>query len=135
MAVNPFGDSTWKVAGAWLDGLSRRQQALSDNIANIDTPGYQAKSVPFEAELRRATGGAGVPLQATDPRHLRTAPGGGSSLGMQQVQQLTSSRLDQNNVDIDQEMVSLAETQMRYQAAASALNTRISILRNVIRGQ
>jgi flagellar basal-body rod protein FlgB len=47
---------------------------------------------------------------------------------------LTSSRIDSNTVDIDQEMVTLSETQMRYQAAASALNTKLAILRSVIRG-
>ena len=134
MNVNPLGDSTWAIANAWLDGLSQRQQAISDNIANIDTPGYQAKSVPFETALRAATGARTARLATTDPRHLLSAPTGGAAPAMQEIQQMVSPRLDANTVDIDQEMVSLAETQMRYQAAASALNNRIAILRDAIRG-
>ena len=53
---------------------------------------------------------------------------------MQAAQLLTSSRLDANTVDVDQEMIALAETQMRYQAATSALNSKLNIIRNVIRG-
>lgn len=134
MNLNPFGDSTLGVARSWLDGLSRRQQAISENIANIDTPGYRAKTVPFETELRRSLGRQGVPLERTNPGHLLSAGTSRNQLGVQQAQALTSSRLDGNDVDIDAEMVTLAETQMRYQAAASALSTRIATLRNVIRG-
>jgi flagellar basal-body rod protein FlgB len=53
---------------------------------------------------------------------------------MDPVQLLTSSRMDGNNVDIDQEMVSLSETQMRYQAATSALNIKLNTLKDVIQG-
>ena len=134
MAINPLGDATWRAANAWLDGLSQRQQAISDNIANIDTPGYQARSVPFETALRNKLSRQGHQLAATNPRHLLSAPGHDSAMGLQQVQQMASARLDNNTVDVDQQMVDLAETQMRYQAAASALNNRISILRDAIRG-
>ena len=47
---------------------------------------------------------------------------------------LTSSRADGNSVDIDQEMISLADTQMRYQAASIALSSKLRTIRNVIQG-
>jgi flagellar basal-body rod protein FlgB len=135
MDISPFGDSTIGVARAWLQGLGRRQEAISNNIANIDTPGYHAQDVPFEAELRRALANGTVGLATTDPRHIN--PGGrqGSGIGLQQAQQLTSSRLDSNDVDIDQEMVKLSETQMRYQAASTALTQRFATIREVMRTQ
>jgi flagellar basal-body rod protein FlgB len=135
VGINPFGDSTIGVASAWLGGLSRRSKAISDNIANIDTPGYRAKEVPFETELRQALGNGGVRLATTSPGHLAVAPSGRSGLGLQDIQSLTSQRMDGNNVDIDAQMTSLTETQMRYQAAASALSTRLATLKEVIRGQ
>jgi flagellar basal-body rod protein FlgB len=135
MDISPFGDSTIGVARAWLQGLGRRQEAISNNIANIDTPGYRAQDVPFEAELRRAIASGTVGLVTTDPRHIN--PGGrqDSGIGLQQAQQLTSSRLDSNDVDIDQEMVKLSETQMRYQAASTALTQRFATIREVMRTQ
>ncbi|MFN0147160.1 MAG: flagellar basal body rod protein FlgB [Dehalococcoidia bacterium] len=134
MDLSPFGDTTAAVARQWLQGLGRRQEAISNNIANLDTPGYHAQDVPFEAELRRSLANGSTRLAVTNARHL--TPGGtqASGLGLQQAQQLTSQRLDSNDVDIDAEMVKLSETQMRYQAAASALGQRISIIREAIRG-
>jgi len=131
---NILGDSGISTITGWLRGLSQRQQAVSNNIANIDTPGYQRQEVPFEAQLRQAIGQGSNRLATTDPRHIVAGGSARTQLGTQAAQLLTSSRLDSNNVDIDQEMVTLSETQMRYQAAASALSTKISILRNVIRG-
>src|SRR5690606_31121144 len=112
----------------------RRQQAISDNIANIDTPGYQAQHVDFETALRRELGRYGTSMATTDPRHIQAAARSTDQLGLANAQLLTSSRMDENTVDIDAEMITLAETQMQYQAAASALNTQFDILRTVIRG-
>jgi len=132
--LNLLGDSTIGTVRGWLQGLSQRQQAISNNIANIDTPGYQATEVAFETELRRSIGDRAGDLVTTDPRHITTSSRSTRGIGTQAAQLLTSQRLDGNNVDIDQEMVKLAETQMRYQAAASALNTKLNTIRNVIRG-
>jgi flagellar basal-body rod protein FlgB len=59
----------------------------------------------------------------------------GSGMGLQQAQGLTSDRLDGNDVDIDQEMVKLSETQMRYQAASTALTQKFNMIRDVLRTQ
>ncbi len=132
--LNLLGDSTIGTVRSWLGGLSRRQQAISNNIANIDTLGYRAQDVNFESELRRSLGAEAGRLLTTNARHIGGAPGRSGQLGAQAAQMLTSQRSDGNDVDIDQEMVKLAETQMRYQAAASALNTKLATIRNVIRG-
>lgn len=129
--MNVFGDTTIGTVTQWLRGLSDRQDAIAQNIANIDTPGYQRQDASFEVALARELGTTTGTLAATDPRHIRNAPSAGG-LGIEQAQLLTSSRRDENNVDIDQEMVDLAETQLRYQAAASALSTRLGSIRNVI---
>lgn len=132
--MNPLGDSTISTATAWLKGLSRRQEALSNNIANIDTPGYTRQEVPFESELQRQIGRGSGALAATDPRHISSGSKLRNQLGMDPAQMIMSSRMDGNNVDIDQEMVSLADTQMRYQAAANALSSKLRTIRTVIQG-
>src|SRR5690349_6797466 len=133
MNLGPLGDSTIAIAQQWLQGLARRQDAISSNIANIDTPGYRAQDVPFEAELARAIGSSGAKLTTTDPRHIASVPGTPAGVGMQAAQELTSSRLDGNDVDIDQQMVLLSETQMRYQAAAQAITNRYETTRTALR--
>lgn len=133
-STNPIGDSTIGTITGWLHGLAARTQATSDNIANIDTPGYQRKEVPFETALQRQISGGSQQLETTDPRHFSGGASLRGQLGIDPAQLLTSSRLDQNNVDIDQEMVSLSNTQMQYQAASSALSMKISTLKEVISG-
>lgn len=130
--MNPIGDRGLETLTGWLDGLSRRQQATSNNIANIDTPGYIRQSVNFETELQRMFNRGSNELAATDARHFT---GGGSlrgQLGLDPQQLLESSRMDGNSVDIDQEMITLTETQMRFQAASQALSKKLGTIRTVI---
>ena len=132
--MNPLGDSTIGNVASWLKGLSQRQQATSNNIANIDTPGYQRQEVPFESTLQRQIGRGQASLSTTDPRHISSGSRLRNQLGMDPVQMLQSARKDGNAVDIDQEMISLSDTQMRYQAASSALSSKLRTIRNVIQG-
>ena len=130
--MNPIGDRGLQTLTGWLNGLSRRQQATSNNIANIDTPGYIRQSVNFETELQRAFHGGSNQLAATDPRHYTGGSSLRNQLGLDPQQLLESSRMDGNSVDIDQEMITLTETQMRYQAASQALSKKLGTIRTVI---
>ena len=46
-------DNTMSILGQALDGLTARQAAITSNLANIDTPNYQAVTVDFETTLPR----------------------------------------------------------------------------------
>jgi flagellar basal-body rod protein FlgB len=130
--MNVFGDRGLGQIGFWMHGISQRRNATADNIANIDTPGYRRKESNFETHLRRAYGTGQSQMAATNPAHY-TSGTTASGSGLQRTQALESSRTDGNNVDIDQEMITLAETQMQYQAAANALNRKLDTLRNILR--
>ena len=130
--MNPIADRGLQTLSGWLNGLSRRQQATSNNIANIDTPGYIRQSVNFETELQRAFGRGSNQLAATDARHFTGGSALRDQLGMDPQQLLESTRMDGNSVDIDQEMITLTETQMRYQAASQALSKKLGTIRTVI---
>lgn len=111
-----------------MDGLSLRQQVISNNIANVDTPGFKAARVSFEANLRRALQ-SGTALSLTDPRHMEP-PEYQPNPSVQVVN--TVGRTDGNNVDIDLEMTQLAETSIRYSALVEVLGKRLAALRTVI---
>ena len=132
--MNTLGDTSIGVISSWLHGLTARQNAISNNIANIDTPGYQRQEARFETALQQQIGGGSTQLKTTDARHIAVGGRLSGQLGVDPAQLLTSSRMDQNNVSIDQEMTSLADTQMRFQAASEALTTKLSILKQVIAG-
>ena len=108
-----------------LDYSSTRQEALADNIANIDTPGYQRKDASFESVLAAAndSDGAGAPLigQTNDPRDFPIGP---SSAG--------PMRVDGNNVDMDAEMAKLAQNQIYYQTLTELAGRQFSDLKYVI---
>lgn len=120
-----------------LGGLSRRQEAIGSNVANIDTPGYQRRAVEFEqdlaAALRRTN--ARVALAQTDPRHIATASvGAPRNPNAVTPRDVVAGRNDGNQVSIDEEMTLLAETQLRYQALTTTVTRRLATLRNAIRG-
>ena len=128
-----------RAARAALGGLTRRQEAISANIANIDTPGYQRRAVSFEQQLEASLqqgqpGEPRVTLARTDPRHLGSAAGGRATLEQPTPRELISERNDGNQVSVDEEMVLLAETQIRYQALTQTIGRRLATLRNVIHG-
>jgi flagellar basal-body rod protein FlgB len=134
-----LGSGAMQAARTALDGLARRHEAISSNIANIDTPGYQRRAVDFEQALASEMGTAagGLHLNSTNARHLQPGMHGNVSAlgGGGPSREAVSERNDANSVSIDEEMTNLAETQIRFQALSQTVGQRISTLRAVIRGQ
>jgi len=111
-------DPTLDVLHAALNGLMTRQSVLANNIANASTPGFQASQVDFETALRQAITGGTTP----SPQSASVAPTN------------AVSNQDGNNENIDADTLSLAETQLRYQAVVNAVNGKFSILKTSIEG-
>jgi len=119
-------DASIALAQKSLDALWLRQQVISDNIANQDTPGYKSKSVLFESLLEDALGSSGRGSGIED-RILSIKP---------QVEQEDSLSMgeDGNSVDADSENISLVRTQLQYQAMAQAISGEISRMSYVLNG-
>jgi len=101
-----------------LDGLAARQRAISDDIANVNTPYYRARSVSFEGGLRSALANGDDPLGVTPTVTLSDAPVG----------------LTYSNVDINAETMSSVHTQLAYDLALRATGDRFSLLRTAVKG-
>jgi flagellar basal-body rod protein FlgB len=116
-----------------LQGYSVRQQALSQNLSNADTPNYKRVEVAFEEQLRDKAGlTEPSPLMVTDDRHF---PMPADPVGFHPVvssDRGTTLRKDGNNVDIDQEMARLAQNEIGYNATTQFLSGRFSLLKYVI---
>lgn len=133
MANQILGDNTMVTLQRALDGLALRQQVISRNIANVDTPGYKASTVSFEQQLQHALrddGGNPTPTR-TSPGHLAAPASESASPRVTQRTNLTVRR-DGNNVDIEREMTDLVETTLRYSATTRILNRKLALLRFVI---
>ena len=129
-----FDTASIRAARTALSGLSRRQEAVAGNVANIDTVGYQRRSVNFEDALASRLDASSSVMRTSDPRHIADPRVVGNSQGSIESRDLVSTRNDQNNVSIDEEMSLMVETQLRYQALTQTLGRRIGTLRTAIRG-
>lgn len=130
-----------------LDAASLRQQVISNNLANANTPGYKASHVVFESLLQQALDGGETPVPqllpvATNPRHFGLSAEAASRLlpadpvkdvTPQVVRETgTSVRNDGNNVDVEREIADLTENSLVYSALVSQVNTRFQWLRTAI---
>jgi flagellar basal-body rod protein FlgB len=116
-----------------LDLRSARQNLISSNIANAETPGYKASDIQFESQLKHALNENRIRPKTTDPRHI----GGNRSAPIESVQpeivvDKSPGRLDGNNVQMEAEVVKLNENHLMYSASIQALIKRGSILRSAV---
>ena len=132
MSDSLFSDISSLTAKAALNGLSLRQQAISRNIANIDTPGYQAQTVNFQETLSRLVDrDVLLPLDLTDEAHLNTAES--NPLMSTSLRPGGTLRADENNVDIDVEMADMSEAGIQYQAVSQAVSKKLLLLKTLAR--
>jgi flagellar basal-body rod protein FlgB len=109
-------DSTQQLLEAAMRGSWQRQTALTNNIANADTPGYRPQEVNFESELKGAmsTGESPEALQfQTETDAAEAGPNG-------------------TGVSVDEESAKLAENGLDYQALTQVMGARNSIVKSAI---
>jgi flagellar basal-body rod protein FlgB len=98
-----------------LDGLAARQRVIADNIANVQTPGFLAGRVTFEAALGDAVRSGTGHVEPTVSRSLEP------------------TREDGNNVNLDHEVLANIDTGLRYQLAVRAIDGQFSHIRTALR--
>lgn len=101
---------------AWM-----RNDALANNIANVDTPGYKRSDVAFEELLQSALDGD---ISEINPSQLQPYTYTDKAE--------LSYRLDGNNVDIDTEMAELAKNQIRYNTMITSINSKFSRIKEAM---
>ena len=120
--VHPLFDDVTSVAlRSALSGLSARQRAIADNIANVETPGYHATRVSFEDSLRSAVDDGSI------------ANGSVTSVAPTSQTSLEPTRLNGNNVNLDTETLSSVDTNLRYQLTLRAVDHDFSVLKTSMR--
>jgi flagellar basal-body rod protein FlgB len=100
-----------------LSALSQQQRTTANNIANLETPGFQASRVSFEDSLSSAVA-AGDPAST----QITTTPSG------------DPSGVNGNNVSLNEEMVVEAKTNMQYQLMTTAVTAKYDLISASIGG-
>ena len=95
----------------YLDLLVARQKLVAANIANADTPGYQAKDIDFQFEYQSL-------VQGQQPQTI-------DEMGL-------TARPDGNNVDLDREARLLSENDMRFNLATTLLRGDLKMVLSAI---
>ena len=113
-----FDDLSSSALRVAVAGLTARQTAIANNIANIETPGYQARKVKFEEALSSAVSSGKAPGTVTPTVQTSLEP----------------TRLNGSNVNLDEETLSHLDTTMRYQLTLRAMDSKYGMLRDAIKG-
>lgn len=129
--------STVDSLGQGLYASAQRNEVILNNIANNDTPGFKTSQVRFEDILASAvSSGDNVGLKTTRDRHVGGLPAKLSEVEPVVVQDdSTSYRMDGNNVDIESQMVGLAQNSLSYYTMVNKLNSEFTKLNMAIKGQ
>jgi flagellar basal-body rod protein FlgB len=111
---------------SYLKLTTSREQAISANMANVDTPGYHTRDINFEGELKRAMNGV-----------LSESEDGAATTQMNPVVQEVPGLLerpDGNNVNLDREGLLMAETQLQYQIGVQLIKHQFHQILSAITG-
>ena len=124
-------DKTLKALIASLNFRQMRQELISSNVANADTPHYKAKRIDFEAALSRALDVDGqMGMKTTDEKHYDVGSGGLNNLHpeiYENPNQVMSE--DGNTVDREEELAKMAENKILYDATVRFLNKKLGLLK------
>ncbi|MFC5401930.1 flagellar basal body rod protein FlgB [Cohnella soli] len=113
-----------------INAATMRQQVLTNNIANVNTPYFKRSDVAFEEYLAQAIGSDGnktLAIKVTNSRHF---PMNASNPAPEVVtDSSTTFNNDRNNVDIEKEMSMLAENQLRYNLLSQQVSHEAKMMR------
>ena len=123
--------------GQALELLAERQKVLAGNIANADTPGFQARDFDFAQALAQARGAGPQAVVRTAAAHLSAAGTPADFTPTVQLQWRTPEQpaLDGNTVDLDRERAHFADNGVRYEATLRFINHDVRTLLSAITGQ
>jgi flagellar basal-body rod protein FlgB len=129
--------------GVHADALKirgQRTELIARNLANADTPGYQARDLDFRAALAQASGAAGpdapVAMKVTNTNHIDTSGSADATTSANLKYRVPlAPALDGNTVDVQMEQAAFAENSVRFQATLTFLQNRFRGLMTAITGQ
>ncbi|BAI71844.1 flagellar basal-body rod protein [Azospirillum sp. B510] len=123
----------FKLMSRKMDWLTQRQEVLSQNIANADTPEYKGRDLkPFSfrdalSDNRRLT-----PV-ATSAGHLAGTRGAGGMAQEQKVRDPYETAPDGNNVVLEDQMMRMSQSSMDYQTITNLYKKQVAMIKSAIR--
>ncbi len=114
-----------------------RQRVLAENVANADTPGFQAREVkPLKFQsMVKLSATAGTGLNVTNAKHISNTPSAVENAGFRRVKDSDFDTTPSgNSVVLEEQMMRVAQNQMDHQAATTLYSKSIGLLRMALGG-
>ncbi len=128
-----FSDNVPKIMKKGLDFMSTRQNMISSNISNLDTPGFKASDIDFQSQMREVLGSkGGFNLRTTNEKHYGPSSSKIGDLSPDPFEEDEAAKSNGNNVNVDKEMAKLAENQITYNAVIQLMMKRGSTVRSAV---
>ena len=122
---NLYSQQNYLISKKLLDATHLRHEALSNNLANVETPGFKRRDLPesFSVELRRAVDRKDFGrVKGLLPRSMED-------------RQAKPVRMDGNTVQLDEEMLAVNRNALNYEYLSGAVGGTIKELNTAIRGR
>ncbi|MBC8337902.1 MAG: flagellar basal body rod protein FlgB [Rhodospirillales bacterium] len=115
---------------AWL---GHRQEVLSQNIANADTPGYKARDIKafqFKEMVRKES--ASLTMAATSGSHLRGQPKRTTEFGSQEIRNPYETATNGNSVVLEEQMAKMSESSVNYRLATQLYKKHLGMIKTAL---
>lgn len=134
--MNLLSGASFDRLQAAMNTSTLRQQVISNNIANAETPNFKRVEVSFETLLQQQMNGNSTLIgKRTDARHFYIGPNNSAAPSPEfMTDQSTMFNNNLNNVDIDREMSQLAANQLKYNGLIQQLNHEFKMKRTALGG-
>jgi flagellar basal-body rod protein FlgB len=130
-------DKTLKALTTALNFREMRQELISTNVANANTPGFKAKKMDFEEALARALDVDGqMQMGVTDERHHNVGNGGFNNLEPEIYDDPNGVVSENGNtVDVEAEMAKMAENKLMYDTLVQLINKKMGLMKYAINSE
>jgi len=131
-------DATLRFSQEALNLRSQRQEILAANIANADTPGYQARDIDFAGQLNKVLeqeriSSNGTKLNLTAAHHIPAQKMKMSPAPLDLLFRVPDQpSMDGNTVDMDRERINFADNSLKYQADLTLITGQIKEMMSVL---
>jgi flagellar basal-body rod protein FlgB len=132
-----INDRTLQALAAGLKFREMRQEIISSNVANAETPGYKAKRLDFENALARALDVDGQQgMNIDDNRHFNVGGGGFENLQPEVIEDPNGVVSESgNSVNREQEMAKMAENKIMYDTLVQLMNKKLGLKKCILNSE
>ncbi|WP_207459439.1 flagellar basal body rod protein FlgB [Azospirillum sp. SYSU D00513] len=123
----------FKLMSRKMGWLTQRQEVLSQNIANADTPEFKGRDLKPFSFRDALSDGRRIQPAATNVAHLQGTRGPGGMDKEQRVRNPYETAPDGNNVVLEEQMLKVSQTTMDYQTITNLYKKQVNMIRTAIR--